>query len=167
MDELPEFITVLSINKLLSNNNNKSLTDKALISSCKKWYKWFNDGEEPYPCVCTIRDEYCIELEVYYELQKVMNLHNQEVYFKQALEEFELIDKQNNTALLLWVKRHQGIGSKLFFNTTITIYRSSEKNDKLIIQVNPDEFSTVIQFQEIFNTVYYSEEFQTNINYKL
>ncbi|NDI98730.1 hypothetical protein GWA97_06550 [Flavobacterium sp. LaA7.5] len=163
MDELPELITALSIKKLFSNNH-KRLIDKALISSCNKWYKWFYNEEVPYPCVCLVRDEYCIELEVYYELQKVINLYNQKAYFKQALEEFELIDKQNSTALLLWVKRHQGIGSKLFFNTTITISRSSEKNDKLIIQLNPDEFSTVIQFQQVFNTVYYSEEFQTNIN---
>ncbi|KAF2518824.1 hypothetical protein E0W68_06080 [Flavobacterium salilacus subsp. salilacus] len=120
---------------------------------CKKWGKWFNDAEEPYPCVCSVRDEYCIELELYHELQKVINLYNQEAYFKQALEEFELIDKQSSTALLSWIKRYQGIGSKLFFNTTITISRSSEKNDKLIIQLNPDEFSTVIQFQEIFTTV--------------
>lgn len=140
------------------------LISDILNTNCRKWSKWFNDGEEPYPCVCPVRDEYCIELEVYYELQKVINLYNQEAYFKQAIEEFELIDKQNNTAILLWGKKHQGIGSKLFFNTTITILRSSEKNDKLIIQLNPDEFSTVIQFQEIFNTVYYSEEFQTNIN---
>lgn len=128
---------------------------------CKKWGKWFYKDEQPYPCVCPVRDKECVKLETYFELQKAFNQYNQEAYFKQAIEEFELIDKQDNTALLLWVKRHQSIGSKLFFNPTITISCSSEKSDKLSIQLNPDEFRTVIQFQEVFNTVYYSENYQT------
>lgn len=133
-------------------------------SKCFKWHKWFNDGETPYPCACPIREKYCIDLEFYYELQKMISLHNQEAYFKQAIEEFGLIDKQNSTAVKLWVNSYQEIGSNLFFNPTITILCDLENNDKLTIQLNPAEFNTVIQFQELFNTLYYSEEFQTNIN---
>lgn len=133
-------------------------------SPCKKWQKVFNGGAAPYPCVCPIRDRFCIKLELYYELQQVVVLYNKQIYFKHALEEFESIDKENNNALISWIKNHEDIGSKLFFTSAITILSNPQNNDKLIVQLNPDEFSTVIQFQEIFNTVYYSEEYQISTN---
>jgi hypothetical protein len=132
-------------------------------SKCTKWHKWFNDGEVPYPCVCIIRKEECIELELYYELQKVINIYNQKAYFKQALDDYSMCGNEQDK-LISWAKNYEALGSKLFFSQTITILSDPAKNNKLTIQLNPDEFSTVIQFQEIFNTVYYSEEFQTNIN---
>jgi len=133
-------------------------------SDCKKWHNWFNEKDTPYPCVCPVRGEHCIELELYYELQKVVRLYHQKAYFKQAIEEFSYVNKHDIDAILSWVEKHKLIGSQLFFNPTITIFRSTEKDDKLIVELNPDEFSTVIQFQELFNTVYYSEEYQINTN---
>lgn len=118
-------------------------------SKCKKWYKLYSRREAPYPCVCPVRDEHCIELELYYELLKIQDLYNKQKYFKQAIEESNSIDKYSNEA----------IGSKLFFAPTIIILLKPQSNEKLIILLNPDEFSTVIQFQELFNTVYYSEEY--------
>jgi len=149
-----------------SSLSQEDLSKAIQKTPCKKWHKWFYRGEVPYPCACPVRDEDCIELELYYELKKIINLYNQEAYFKQAIEEFRLINKQNNTAILSWIKRYQVTGSKLLFSPTISILRNPENNDKLIIELNPDEFNTVIQFQELFNTVYYSKEFQTNINLK-
>ncbi len=133
-------------------------------SKCKKWYKLFSRREVPYPCVCPVRDEHCIELEMYYELLKIENLHNKQKYFKQAIQEFNSINMHNRESILSWIGKYEAIGSKLFFAPTITILLKPQRNEKLIILLNPDEFQTVIQFQEIFNTVYYSEEFQTNNN---
>jgi hypothetical protein len=122
---------------------------------CRKWYRWFNNHDVPYPCVCPIRDEDCIQLELNYELYKVAQLHKQEILFKQALDDYSLCNNEQDR-LIAWVKKYTALGSRLFFSPTISILSNPEKNDKLIIQLNPDEFSAVIQFQEIFNTVYYS-----------
>ncbi len=133
-------------------------------TQCDKWTKWFNSYEQPYPCVCPVRNKECIELELYYELEKVQELYNTQSYFKEAIEEFNSMEKNNDDAVLSWIRKHRTIGCKLFFTPTISILCVPEKNEKLTIKLNPDEFRILIQFQDIFNTVYYSEEFQTNIN---
>jgi len=162
---LPEDNQLLTINNWIIDSAG-CLQFSINETICRKWYKWHLFKVTPYPCVCTQRDKYCIELELYYELQKVQYFYNKQVYLKQAIEEYKTIDKHNENAVFSWVKKYEMVGSKLFFSSTITILSNPEKNDMLTIQLNPDEFSTVIQFQDIFNTVYYSEEYQININHK-
>lgn len=40
-------------------------------SSCRKWSKWIENNEKPFPCVCSIREEDCVFIELYYELNKI------------------------------------------------------------------------------------------------
>ena len=40
-------------------------------SNCRKWYKWLNNQEKPFPCVCSIRENDCVFIELYYELSKI------------------------------------------------------------------------------------------------
>lgn len=160
MNKETEMLTIQTIIEFLNQN----IKVKVLKSQCKKWFKYFNSGEQPYPCVCSARNKECIELQLYYELEKAQDIYNKQSYFKEAIEEFNSMEKNNDYAILSWIRKHKTMGSKLFFTPTISILCVPEKNEKLTIKLNPDEFSTVIQFQDIFNTVYYSEEFQTNIN---
>lgn len=40
-------------------------------TKCKKWYKWFYKEETPLPCCCPVREEDCVFLELYYDLDKM------------------------------------------------------------------------------------------------
>lgn len=42
------------------------------LSSCRKWTKWINHNEIPYPCVCPRREKACVFIELYYELDKIL-----------------------------------------------------------------------------------------------
>lgn len=159
---LPEDNQLLTIKNWIADSKG-SLQFAIKETICKKWDKWHLFKATPYPCVCTQRDKYCIELELYYELQKVVDLYNSKNYLKQAIKEFNSIDKHDNDAIYSWVKKYEMLGSKLFFSSTITILLNPEENYKLRLQLNPNEFSTVIHFQEIFNAVYYSEEYQIQL----
>lgn len=138
-----------------------TIWETVLNTVCKKWYKWLHNSETPYPCVCPVRNKGCIQFELYYEILKVVEIHSYKLTFKKALEEYNVCYNEKGS-LFAWAKKYEVLGSKLFFTPTITILSDSKTNDKLTIQLNPNEFSTVLQFQELFNSVYYSDEFQTN-----
>lgn len=128
---------------------------------CKKWQAWFKNHEVSYPCVCPYRDENCIKLEFNYELQKVAQFRKQESLFKQAVDDYSLCNNERDR-IIAWVEKYAALGSRLLFSPTISILNNPQNNTTITIELNPDEFNTIIQFQEIFNSVYYSEEFQTN-----
>lgn len=45
---------------------------KALpITNCKKWYKVFYKDEKPLPCCCLIKEQDCVFLELYYDLERM------------------------------------------------------------------------------------------------
>ena len=127
-------------------------------TACHKWTKYYYHGEKPYPCVCPRREGNCIFIETYYELQKVLKLSQQLIYYQNAIKQYTLI-KDNSDAVLEWTKQHQQVGSKLFFKTEITILLNSDPIKKLKIQLIPDEFDAILQFQELFDASYYSETY--------
>lgn len=151
--------SILKIKKTIAEKKGE-VSDLMHNTKCNKWLKWFNTKETPYPCVCDVRDKDCIELELHYELQKAKGLYNQNSYFKNAIEEFEFIDNNNKAAVIAWVKKQEPVGSKLFFNLTISILSNPKENEKLTFQLDPSEFKYIIKFQELFGSIYYSEEYQ-------
>lgn len=45
---------------------------KALpITNCKKWYKWFYKEEKPFPCCCPVKEQDCLFIELYYDLERM------------------------------------------------------------------------------------------------
>lgn len=40
-------------------------------SNCRKWDKWFKRNEKPFPCVCSTRENDCVFIDLYYELNKI------------------------------------------------------------------------------------------------
>lgn len=40
-------------------------------SPCRKWDKWKNNNEKPFPCVCAVRNDECIFIELYYKFKEL------------------------------------------------------------------------------------------------
>ena len=121
-------------------------------SSCRKWSKWVEDkSTHIYPCVCPIREQECIFIEAYYELEKVIELHKRENYFKQLVSEYNLI-KNDAGALRKWIAKYQKIDEELFFKPIIEIKIQSNPSRSLMIKLRKEDFKSLIEFQKINNS---------------
>ena len=123
-------------------------------SCCRKWSKWVEDNSTHiYPCVCPIREQDCIFIETYYELEKVIELHKRENYFKPIVSEYNLI-KNDSRALGKWITKYQKVDEELFFKPIIEIKTQSNPYKSLDIKLNTEDFKNIIEFQNIFKESY-------------
>lgn len=123
-------------------------------SNCRKWSKWVEDkSTHIYPCVCPIREQECIFIEAYYELEKVIELHKRENYFKSIVCEYNLI-KNDSRAIRKWLTKYQKIDEELFFKPIKDIKIQSNPSRSLMIKLSKEDFKNIIEFQNIFNESY-------------
>lgn len=133
-------------------------------SKCKKWNKWLEDkSTHIYPCVCNSREQDCIFIETYYELENLINLHKKEDYFKGLISEYKQIENDKKE-IKKWIKKYEDVGNSLFFKCIIEIKLESEPLKYLKLQFNKNEFQNLIEFQKLFDETYYTEEFQNSTN---
>lgn len=129
-------------------------------TECRKWSKWVRDSNTHlFPCVCPLRVEDCIFIETYFELKLAVDLIEKDDYFKKLLKSYHLI-KHNKNAVFEWVKANEDVGSNLFFTGKVEVKLSQELYDKLVISMDVAEFENLLAFNKIFNTNYYSKEFE-------
>lgn len=143
-------VKILDIQKIVNDNKNyfHFLINE---SSCRKWSKWVEDkSTHIYPCVCPIREQECIFIEAYYELEKVIELHKRENYFKSIVCEYNLI-KNDSEEIIKWFERHLKVDEELFFKPIIEIKTQSYPYKSLQIKLNTQDFKNIIEFQNIFN----------------
>src|SRR5690554_3509163 len=90
-------------------------------SDCGKWSKWVKDNTiHVFPCVCPIRVQDCIFIELYFELLRISELETKEVHFGRVLEEYTKI-AHNEDAISLWLEKYQSIWQNSHFNEVIRI----------------------------------------------
>lgn len=120
-------------------------------SNCRKWSKWVEDkSTHIYPCACPIREQDCIFIETYYELEKVIELHKRENYFKSIVCEYNLI-KNDSRVIKEWIEKYLKVDEKLFFKPIIEIKIQSNPSRSLMIKLSKEDFKNLIEFQNIFN----------------
>ena len=125
-------------------------------TGCRKWSKWLEDkSTHIFPCVCKIREESCVFIETYYELEKIMDLYHRQEKIAEVLKEFDQI-KNNPDLEFEWVEKYVDIAD--FFNGKLQIRR---EDDKLInFEFDEDEFYTAILFEDIVKEIYITDEYQ-------
>lgn len=60
-------------------------------SNCRKWIKWLNNEEKPFPCVCPIKERDCVFIELFYELKKITKQKSNPEFYTSDLIELVLI----------------------------------------------------------------------------
>ena len=144
------------IKSWLTDNSEKVKLDIS-NSKCNKWENWLEDkSTHIYPCVCSNREQDCIFIETYYQLDRVIQLHQKEEYFKILVQEYKQI-ASDNVATSEWFKTHKKLASEIAFDTEISIMLELEpyKTSKIIL--NENEFKNIIEFQNIFNELEYNQ----------
>ncbi len=73
-NELQVIAPILNIGHIITWLGEHENYYKFLISesSCRKWSKWIEYNEKPFPCVCPVREKDCVFIELYYELSKII-----------------------------------------------------------------------------------------------
>lgn len=134
--------------------------ERSLNTDCLKWKKWIQNDEIPFPCVCSTRNEECIFMETYYELQQAYYLFQKERQYLEALHQYNK-DRYNKNAVFEWVKFYESLGSELIhFSKIIKIKIEQEPYQVKKIVLPESEIQNLLKFQEIFNEYYYSEEYE-------
>ena len=125
-------------------------------TSCRKWSKWLEDkSTHVYPCVCELREESCVFIETYYELEKIIDLYYRQEKIAEVLKEFDQI-KNNPDLEFEWVEKYVDIAD--FFEGKLQI---REEDQKLIsFEFDEDEFYTAILFEDIVKEIYISDDYQ-------
>ncbi|MCU4190179.1 hypothetical protein M9Q43_13530 [Flavobacterium sp. HXWNR29] len=144
------------IKSWLTDNSEKVKLDIS-NSKCNKWENWLEDkSTHIYPCICSKREQDCIFIETYYQLDRVIQLHQKEEYFNILVQEYKQISS-DKIALSEWFNKYKKLASELAFDTEISIMLELEpyKTSKIIL--NENEFKNIIEFQNIFNELEYNQ----------
>lgn len=126
-------------------------------TNCRKWVEWLQEkSTHIYPCICSNREQNCIFIETYYQLDRVIKLHQKEEYFNILVQEYKQISS-DEIALSEWFNKNKKLASELAFDTEISIMLELEpyKTSKIIL--NEIEFKNIIEFQNIFNELEYNQ----------
>lgn len=126
-------------------------------TNCRKWVEWLQEkSTHIYPCICSNREQNCIFIETYYQLDRVIKLHQKEEYFNILVQEYKQISS-DEIALSEWFNKNKKLASELAFDTEISIMLELEpyKTSKIIL--NENEFKNIIEFQNIFNELEYNQ----------
>ncbi len=119
-------------------------------SNCGKWSKWLKDKSvHIFPCVCPIREQDCIFIETYYELNKILELHHIRNHYKEVVSEYMEIG-DDEIKIQQWIKKHETLWNKTFFHGAVEIQLRSEPNPIIRLKLNEEEFEEVITFLDIY-----------------
>lgn len=121
-------------------------------TDCRKWKKWLDNTERPFPCVCTTRVQDCIFIEAYYKLNIALDLYKQQKYFIGLVARYLSI-KNNREGLKVFTTNLNALGLNLPFDSKIVISLNPEPYEKIILQLNEKEFEGVIEFQEFLSNI--------------
>lgn len=100
------------------------------LTSCKKWRNWFYQGENPYPCLCPKRNNLCVFIDLYRELDRLTQIQRMEKQFENFYHCFEFI-KESSDLVMVWMKE---------IRPSITsIYLSLDKKENLSIKIYNSE----------------------------
>jgi len=147
---------ISEIKSWLTDNSEKIKLDIS-NSKCNKWENWLEDkSKHIYPCICSKREQDCMFIETYYQLDRVIQLHQKEEYFKTLLQEYKQI-ASDNVATSEWLMKHKKLVSETAFDTEISIMLEIEPYKTSKIKLNENEFKNIIEFQKIFNELEYNQ----------
>jgi hypothetical protein len=134
-------------------------------TECHKWKKWQRDNSIfVLPCCCPTRNDECIFIETYRELEKYVLSIKTEAFYKNLLEQYYRI-QHNQNAVFEWIQDIKQHGNELLLiHSTIRIKITSKPFYHQYIELEENEFPNLWEFKEIFQVHSYSDEYENYIN---
>lgn len=136
-------------------------------TNCRKWSRWLEDkASHVLPCCCPKREEDCIFIELYYELNKLIQLNKKETYFKNLVDELNQL-KNDKTSVIDWVIKARNVyktdlkylypDSYSFCASTRISDNSDESSPYQVyhVKIKREEFKYALEIKEIFEEIKY------------
>lgn len=123
------------------------------LTTCNKWKKWFYDGEHPYPCLCPKRNNLCVFIDLYRELDRLTQIQRLEKKFEYFFNLFETI-KNSSELLKGWMQDIRPIISSIYLtldqkeNLKVRFYNSEPIFE---VQINKNDYKYTLLCLDIFN----------------
>lgn len=110
-------------------------------TKCKKWVNFVENGEKPFPCMCSVRESDCIFIETYYELERIAALQQKNNHCKELADTCENIMRLGDKKLAEhWRFNQVAETEALYFEPVLEIYISSKPFKSLKIQLNKSDY---------------------------
>ncbi|MBS7334296.1 MAG: hypothetical protein KIG88_11940 [Weeksellaceae bacterium] len=122
-------------------------------TSCKKWAKWLYIGEHPFPCLCPKRDNLCVFIDLYRELDRLTQIQRMETFFEEKFNNFQAI-KDSADLITNWMKEIRPIISEIYLtldkneNLKVRFYNS---DPILEVNINKNDYKYTLLCLDIFN----------------
>ncbi len=131
-------------------------------TACSKWSAWFYQGKKLYPCVCSKREDLCVFIDLYRELDRLTQIQRYEKKFQDYFNRFQII-KNSFDDLDQWMSDIRPIIS--------SIYLMIDRNDDLKIKfhntepafevnINKHDYKYTLLCMNIFNHHMYVKDYQ-------
>ena len=123
------------------------------LTSCKKWARWLYKGEHPFPCVCPKRNNLCVFIDLYRELDRLTQIQRLEKYFEDRFNNFQAI-KDSKEKMMNWMKEIRPTISEIYLtldrneNLKVRFYNS---DPVLEVNINKSDYKYTLLCLDIFN----------------
>lgn len=123
------------------------------LTGCKKWRRWFYEEERPYPCVCPKRENLCVFIDLYRELDRLTQIQRLESYFEEYFNQFQKI-KDSKDKIMNWMREIRPTISNIYLtldrneNLKVRFYNSDPILD---VNINKNDYKYTLLCLDIFN----------------
>lgn len=122
-------------------------------STCNKWKKWYYDGEIPSTCLCPKKNNMCVFIDLYRELDRYTQIQKLEKYFKKCFVSFQGI-KESKYLIDNWMIDIRPIITSIYLtldfqdNLKIRFFNSDPIFE---LKINKDDYKYTLLCMDIFN----------------
>ncbi|HSD08171.1 hypothetical protein [Flavobacterium sp.] len=130
-------------------------------TECYKWKKWQRDNSIfILPCCCPTRNDECVFIETYRELENYIQTIKTEAFYKNLLEQYYRIQHSQN-AVFEWIQDIKKYGNELILIcSTIRIKITSRPYYREKIELEESELPYLWKFKEVFIQYFNSDEYE-------
>lgn len=123
-------------------------------SACTKWTNYLKSGVKPTHCLCATRNDECLFIEVYYELDNLAKFQDKETEYLALFAEFnEFVENNSNDNIRLKILELCYSHVLYHFSTVYEFYVQLEPFKKLIVKLDKQDFNFVFNFELKANQV--------------
>lgn len=130
-------------------------------TSCQKWSRWFYHGEKAFPCVCSRKEELCVFIDLYRELDRLTQIQRQEYKFQDFFNRFQTI-KYSFDELTQWMSEIRPMITSIYLlldrNEDLKVHFSNSE-PAVEVQINKSDYKYTLLCLNIFNHQMYVKGF--------
>jgi len=134
------------------NKNKYKLHSIVDHTECFKWKKWYVKKDTYiFPCVCPVREHYCLEMELFYRVWLVQQMINKEQCFVDAILDYNVV-KTDKGKKEHWLTRYKTIYEDVVqLDEKFRVTYKKHPNRTIEVLLPKDEIKHLLRFKELYS----------------